>query len=276
MLDESEVRGTDGIVGGTDRDAVQLPATGAAIAQDPAIADVVLVSRNQADDVAKDVLVGARGVEDVVAVQILGIQRPITVGAATAQVAPGKDRHRCAQLALAEWQVADHSSSRRVNQDIGAIAQNPGVGYLSVEDVDAAPLGVESPHADVLTPTVRGVAPIGGDAVGGNAERVLIDRAQIEYQPHPCRLGGARCRVLKDPELEIFVAGKIQSGGTEWGDHRAPTGPAEPFRLGPARGVVLLDNATSRVRMQSEIQRSLQLLCLSGNPDQGVDILRPQ
>src|SRR6185503_15246875 len=128
---------------------------------------------------------------------------------------------------------------------------------------DAAPLGIESPLADVLTSLEGGIAPVGEDAVGGNAERVLIDRAQVEHQPHPCRLGATSCGVLEDPELEIFVPSEIESGGTQWGNHRPPARPAQPFRLAPARGVVLLDDATSGIRVEGEIERRFLLLRLA-------------
>ncbi len=78
-----------------------------------AVADEVLVRRLEAHDVAEDVVVRACGVEHVVAVQVLGIERAVALGAAAAEIAPGKDRHRGAEDSLAERQVGHRSDPGR-------------------------------------------------------------------------------------------------------------------------------------------------------------------
>jgi hypothetical protein len=102
MLDQTEVGSADGVIGGTNRNPVQLPSARAAITEQPTVPDEVLVARNEAYDVTEDALVRSRRIENVVSVQVLGVESPVPPAAPAAQVTPGKDRHRTAQNPLAQ------------------------------------------------------------------------------------------------------------------------------------------------------------------------------
>ncbi len=258
-----------------DRNPVQLPGGRAPliVGRGDAVPHVETVSR-QVHDIAEDVLVGAGEVESGIAVEVLAIEHAVAVGAAAAQVAPGKHRHATAERPGAERQLGDRPLSQLLDR-IRPVAQDPDVVRLRIEDADVGALGVEPALADELAAGEDAVGPADGEGVGGNCDGVLAHGAKVHHQAEAGGVGRL-ARGLEQPELEKVVVAQVDAGGAERGDHRAPARPEIAPRERPPGGVVPLDDAPRRVGVQGQVHDRLGLLAPPGQPDQRIDVLGAQ
>ncbi len=201
VLRQPQGRRVEHGAGLADRDAIQLPGA-------PRVRDAVpheAGAGREIHDVAEDVLVRAGEIEAGVAVQVLGVEHAVAVGAARAQVAPGKERHRVAERPDAEGQLLDRPEARFLDRG-RPVAQNADVVGRGVEDADIGALGVELALAHVLAAGEERVGSAHGEGVGRDRERVLADRAQVEHQSR-ARQADRIARRMEHPELEEVVVG---------------------------------------------------------------------
>ena len=126
-----------------DGNPVELPRRGAAlgVGRGHAVSHEERAGR-EVHDVPEDVLVGSGEIEALIAVQVLGVEHAVAVGAPRAQVAPGKDGHRVGQGAAAQRQLLD-GAQPRFRDAVRSIPENADVVGRGVEDADVGALGVE-------------------------------------------------------------------------------------------------------------------------------------
>ncbi len=241
-----------------DRDPVQLPARYPAqsVGDLNAGSHEVLVARPELDDVAEDVLRGALGVQDVVRVQVLGVEHAVPVGAPPAQVSPGKDRNRTGQNPLAEREVVDHRAAG-AGQDRRPVAQDADVVDLGVEDVDGAALRVQRAEPTSWRPvkTVSAPTTVRLSGATATASSSTVPRSKTSTAPAASALRAGR---MEDPELQELVAGEVHAGGAQRADHRAPARARGARGQRPPRVVVALHHAAGGIGMQRHEQCGLQ------------------
>ena len=223
--------------------------------------------------VPEDALVGPARVEEQVAVQVLGIEVAVAVGAPRAQVAPGEDLHGAGELARAERRLEDALPGDQ--EGVGPVAENADVVLGGVEDAVLRALGVEPAHAHVLPALEEAVRSRHLECFRGERQHVLAHGAEVDHHLQARGVRRLRSR-LEHPELEVFRAREVDAGGAERGDHRAPAGAEGAARQRPLRPVVVADETARRVRVKGDEERRLELVAAAGDHDRRVDILGAQ
>ena len=256
VLHQPHARAADRVGRRAERDAVQPPGGSAAlrVALGDAVAHVVVVPA-EVHYVAEDVLARAGGVEQLVAVEVLGVEHPVAAGTAGAEVAPGEDQ------AARSSSVREQSSSSPIGppgtSKMGGRSPRMPMSSTSALKMPTSVRSVSSsPRPTSWRPREDGVGTVHGHGVRRERDRVLAHRTQIDHQTEAGE-GGRVARRLQGPELEELVAGEVEAGGAEPGHHRAPSRSEVPPRLRPARGVVALDDAARGVGVQRRVEHRL-------------------
>ena len=195
-------------------------------------AHVVLRQLVRGHDPSEHVVVGALRVQPVVAVQVLGVEEPVPHRAPAAEVAPRINGHRFRQDVGAGLDIG---LERAVHVErVDPIQQDPDVVGGCIEDAGGLALAVEQADTGVMSPGVEAVGAGDGQALRRHGQGVLVDRAQVDDQLHPGRVGGL-FPALEHPKLEILGPRKIDAALGQRGDQRAPPRGERPVGLAPER-----------------------------------------
>src|SRR5690606_8230798 len=125
-------------------------------------------------------------VEQVVTVEVLGIEHAVAVAASRTEVTPREHQHPGRQQPLAERQLLHQLA---VHEDsVGTVTQNADIVGRGVENAVSATFGVQLALAHQLPAGEHRVASGGNQFGGRDTDRILVDGAEINHHLQPGRV----------------------------------------------------------------------------------------
>ena len=271
MLHQSFVGNAQHLVRRVERDPEQAPATGGrylAVADEEA--PQLRRAKHPAENVVSDV--GRVEVDEIVTVEVFGVQDPVAVGALHVEITPGENLDCVGDRPLTQCRIEAKALSHDKDR-IRPVAQNAHVVGLGVEDAVDSPLGVEPAYTHVLGSGVRRVDPGDGQAVGGQGEGVFVYRTQIKDELEAGIFGTGKPRVGEHPEFEKLVVRQVDAGVAE-GDDQRPEAGRVPLRARPQRRIVRPHDTAGRVGVKCQVEHRLLTLAGTGDHYAGIDVPR--